>query len=75
MLEDIHINVVLDGEDFAIRIWPVVPRTGEIISLNSGLIKARVDNVLWGNSTASEKSYPRGRLLATIFCTSLPEME
>lgn len=49
----ISIEIFLDGERYASRSWPDVPRVGESISLDSktGKFIAIVNRVVWLSST------------------------
>lgn len=52
----IELDIILDGEPFAIRLWPAVPRIGDAICFKNGTIKARVVECCWGTSSDSENS-------------------
>ncbi len=73
MLQDIEIEIMLDGKFYGGRIWPAVPRVGDYLSLCNRTIIARVEDVVWGKSNASDFSYPEGRLSVLLVCTTAPD--
>jgi len=73
MLQDIEIEIMLDGKFYGGRIWPAVPRVGDYLSLRNRMTIARVEDVVWGKNNASDFSYPEGRLSVLLVCTTAPD--
>ena len=53
------VEFIMDGKLFASRSWIIIPRIGEIVLLRNGEIFAEVQNVFWGDDSASPSSMKR----------------
>lgn len=71
----INIMIELDGKDYAMRVWPAVPRIGEWVYLGypNNVFKVEVKAVDWGVNEGSAGLRPK-KIDVRLYCERVPKV-